>query len=168
METVNNELYVGGMSYGQVTILYMVSSPAQTGLCRGEKEVGGHVSESGPRETEQLYTLQIAVYVLGCIVALFPGLRPDFNLQPWRKSGFSTWLRDKIWTEARERGYIVGAYQSPPLIVKLLVEGTVPCCDCCCVLTLDVLKLTLVVKLRVPLSPIGCHCCHWQYTMACM
>ena len=56
MEAVNNELCVGGMSYGQVTILYMVSSPAQTGLCRGEKEVGGHVSESGPRETEQLYT----------------------------------------------------------------------------------------------------------------
>jgi len=35
------------------------SSPAQTGLCPGEKEVGDHVSEGGPRETEQLYTEHI-------------------------------------------------------------------------------------------------------------
>jgi len=35
------------------------SSPAQTGLCLGEKEAGDHVSEGGQRETEQLYTEHI-------------------------------------------------------------------------------------------------------------
>ena len=36
--------------------IQLPSSPAQTGLFPGEKEVGDHVSEGGPRETEQLYT----------------------------------------------------------------------------------------------------------------
>ena len=35
---------------------------------------------------------------------LYPGLRPDFISQPWRKVDFSPRLQDKVWAEAWVRG----------------------------------------------------------------
>ena len=46
------------------------------------------------------------------ILASFPGLRPDFISQPWRK--FSPRLRDKVWAEAWERGYVHTTTVSAP------------------------------------------------------
>jgi len=48
-----------GNSWCHKNTIQLPSSPAQTGLCSGEKEAGDHVSEGGPRETEQLYTEHI-------------------------------------------------------------------------------------------------------------
>ena len=55
-------------------------------------------------------TLRKAMYVRTTYVASFPGLRPDFISQPWRK--VSPRLRDKVWAEAWERGYHVRTYAS--------------------------------------------------------
>ena len=47
-------------------------------------------------------------------LASFPGLRPDFISQPWRKVDFSPRLQDKVWAEAWERGYSMPSLVSVP------------------------------------------------------
>ena len=61
---------------------------------------------------ELLSVCYLRILVCTIHLASFPGLRPDFISQPWRKVDFSPRLQDKVWAEAWERGYYTQAVVS--------------------------------------------------------